>query len=95
MSDARTFEWDDAKAASNLIKHGIAFSEAIRVFRDPLCVDVDVFRSEDQESRWKAIGTIQGRLFTVVYTVRAGVTRLISARRCNSSERRLYGANNG
>jgi uncharacterized DUF497 family protein len=68
MSDNRTFEWDDAKAASNLAKHDIALLEAIRVFRDPAYVDVDVFRLQDQESRRKAIGAIQGRLFTLAYT---------------------------
>jgi uncharacterized DUF497 family protein len=47
MSDNRTFEWDDAKAASNLAKHDIAFSEAIRVFRDPAYVDLDVSRLQD------------------------------------------------
>jgi uncharacterized DUF497 family protein len=31
-----TFEWDDAKAAANLKKHGVAFDEAASLFRDPL-----------------------------------------------------------
>ena len=30
------FEWDDAKAESNLTKHGVDFMEAMSVFRDPL-----------------------------------------------------------
>jgi hypothetical protein len=29
-----TFEWDDAKAASNLCKHGVSFDEAVTVFGD-------------------------------------------------------------
>ena len=33
------FEWDEAKAAANLIKHHISFEEAITVFDDPLYVD--------------------------------------------------------
>ncbi|WP_281004821.1 BrnT family toxin [Mesorhizobium hawassense] len=28
------FEWDDEKAASNLAKHGVAFSDAKRLFDD-------------------------------------------------------------
>ena len=31
-----TFEWDDEKAAENLTKHAISFSEASTVFADPL-----------------------------------------------------------
>ena len=30
------FEWDSAKAATNLSKHGVSFEEAATVFRDPL-----------------------------------------------------------
>jgi|GEM_PF-4916836 len=30
------FAWDEKKAASNLVKHGISFDEAAPVFGDPL-----------------------------------------------------------
>jgi uncharacterized DUF497 family protein len=30
------FEWDRAKAASTLRKHGVSFETAVRVFADPL-----------------------------------------------------------
>ena len=30
------FEWDPAKAADNLAKHGVSFEEAATVFRDGL-----------------------------------------------------------
>jgi uncharacterized DUF497 family protein len=30
------FDWDVAKAASNVSKHGVTFEEAMTVFRDPL-----------------------------------------------------------
>jgi uncharacterized DUF497 family protein len=91
MVDNRVFEWDDAKALSNLAKHGVSFDEMVRVFRDPRRVEMNTSRPEDREPRIKAVGAIQGRLFTVVYTIRAGATRMISARRCNPTEKRLYG----
>jgi uncharacterized DUF497 family protein len=34
-----SFEWDDAKAASNLAKHRVSFIAACQVFNDPLAVD--------------------------------------------------------
>ncbi|MGH7635644.1 MAG: BrnT family toxin, partial [Gemmatimonadaceae bacterium] len=37
---ALEFEWDSAKAASNLSKHGIGFEEAVTVFDDPLSTTV-------------------------------------------------------
>ena len=32
------FEWDEAKDASNLRKHGVSFHEAVDVFDDPFCL---------------------------------------------------------
>jgi hypothetical protein len=35
------FEWDDAKADSNLAKHGVAFVEAVLAMKDPLSLDFE------------------------------------------------------
>lgn len=91
MNSGRQFEWDDAKAQSNLAKHGVLFAYAARVFLDPDVVDFDASKPEDGEVRRKAVGVIEGRLFVVVYTVRDEVVRVISARRCNAAEARRYG----
>ena len=85
------FEWDDAKAEANLTKHGVSFEIAVAVFADPDRADFDASRSEEGEVRRKTVGKIQGRLFTVVYTIRADVCRIISARRANAKESRNYG----
>jgi uncharacterized protein len=85
------FEWDDAKAQSNLAKHGMRFDVAIRVFDDPHQWRGDVSRPQDAESRLKTVGVIEGRLITVVYTLRSGAIRIISARRANVKESRSYG----
>jgi uncharacterized DUF497 family protein len=58
---------------------------------DPEKIDFDASRPEDNEVRRKLVGMIEGRHFTVVYTVRDGVIRLISARRANDQEMRRYG----
>ncbi len=92
MNPRRSFEWDDAKAQSNLAKHGVPFAYAVRVFLDPHLIDFDASKPEDGEIRRKAVGGIEGRLFTVVYTERHDVLRIISARRCNATETRRYGA---
>ncbi len=44
------FEWDSAKAAANLRKHGVAFEDAVRVFADPGHIS-DVDRIENGELR--------------------------------------------
>ena len=91
MEEAVDFDWDDAKAASNLAKHGVPFEYAARVFLDASKVDFDVSRAVDGEQRRKVIGVIEGRLYVVVYTIRETRLRLISARRCNATEENAYG----
>jgi uncharacterized DUF497 family protein len=92
MTGGRAFEWDDAKAESNLTKHGVPFAYATRVFLDAAMIDIDASREGDGEARRKAVGMIEGRVFTVVYSERAGSIRIISARRCNAKEARVYEA---
>jgi uncharacterized protein len=87
----RVFDWDDAKAASNLAKHGVPFEYAARVFLDEAVVDFDASREADGEARRKAVGQIEGRIFTVVYAQRGDAIRIISARRANAMERKVYG----
>jgi uncharacterized protein len=89
------FVWDEAKAQSNLRKHGISFEEAALVFDDPLATSVHD-RIMDGEVRWHIIGMGKGcLLLLVVHTFReiadTEVVRIISARRAEPYERRLYG----
>ena len=45
-----TFEFDPAKAAANLKKHGVSFDEARTVFNDPLAQTFpDELHSEDED----------------------------------------------
>jgi uncharacterized DUF497 family protein len=88
------FEWDAAKARSNLAKHGVSFELAARVFDDPLHV-VLPDRIEDGEQRWHCVGTVGGIVLLVVvhtYPDPGDETRirLIGARKATSHERRRY-----
>lgn len=94
MNESTCFEWDLAKADSNIRKHGISFELAVRVFADPLHV-TDQDRVEDGEYRWRAVGIVEGvRLIVVAYTWRddenVEVVRIISARPAERAERRRY-----
>jgi hypothetical protein len=92
MNSGRAFDWDDGKASSNLAKHGVPFDYATREFLDPRSVDFDASREGDGEIRRKVVGMIEGRLFVVVYTDREGVRRIVSARRANAREQKVYDA---
>lgn len=84
------FEWDPQKNESNLAKHGISFVAAAGVFDDPMRIELDSSKPEYGESRNKAIGMMESKHFTVMYTDRGEVRRIISARRSRTNERRQY-----
>jgi uncharacterized DUF497 family protein len=84
-------EWDAAKAASNLQKHGVAFEDAERVFYDAGRIETYDGRENHGEDRWATIGLVYAAVLYVVYTVRNEDTiRLISARKANASEQKQY-----
>ena len=84
------FDWDDRKAAANLAKHGISFEQAVTAFDDPEFLDVYDAAHSASEDRWIRIGLSDCGVLAVVYTARKGRHRIISARRANREERRLY-----
>ncbi len=84
------FEWDDAKAQSNLTKHGVSFPEAATVFADPAAVYLD---DGSGTSRMVVIGTsLRERLLYVVHVERGRRDRIISARPATPAERDVYEA---
>ena len=84
------FEWDDVKNASNIGKHGVSFATALRIFEGRMLTYLDV-RFDYGEKREISIRLIDEVLhLTVVHTGRDGKTRIISARRANGAERKLY-----
>ncbi len=85
------FEWDTAKAAANLAKHGIAFEEALVVFADPSRMEEEDTRKHYGETRINTTGMMGTLLVvTITHTSRNGVTRLISARPASRKERKKY-----
>lgn len=92
MSDLH-FEWDPRKAATNLRKHGVSFSEAETVFSDEYGLLIDDPEHSLDEDRFVLLGvSAASRLLVVVHCYRAGyqVIRIISARKADRIERRQY-----
>jgi uncharacterized DUF497 family protein len=84
------FEWDDAKAASNLKKHEVSFEDAREIFKDAFSVELPNADIEDGEHRFSIIGMAVGRLLYVAYTERRDRIRIISARKANKREQYGY-----
>ncbi len=82
------FEWDDNKNRSNQLKHGISFEDASKVFDDPH--RIQYINSSGNEKRFITVGKVIKFIITLVYTVRVGVLRIISARQASATERNAY-----
>ena len=89
------FEIDPAKDEINRFKHGVRLAFGLKVFGDPDHVTVETVRIGDEEERLKAIGLVDGKLFTAVHVWRDDVIRFISVRRSNSGEQRDYHRDSG
>jgi uncharacterized DUF497 family protein len=67
------FEWDARKAATDVRKHGVPFSEAATVFADPDALDGPDLKHSVQEHRFLRLGrSLAGRVLIVAYTIRGG-----------------------
>lgn len=84
------FEWDDAKAAANLAKHGVTFEQAREAFSDPFAIDFVDDRANYREHRLILLGMVENRLLVVAHTLRGEEVRIISAREAEPYERRRY-----
>ena len=82
------FEFDPAKSAANLEKHGIDFTHVQALWQDVMRVEIPA-RTVD-EPRWLVIGRIGDKHWSAVVTYREGRTRIISARRSRKEEVALY-----
>jgi hypothetical protein len=84
------FEWDQAKARSNLEKHGVSFLTAAAIFLNERLERVDD-REDYGEVRWIALGRVDIEVYRVVYTWRAeNFVRIVSAQRASKDEEEIY-----
>ena len=84
-----SYEWDDAKAAANFAKHGLAFEVAVLAFADPQALRIPDRRRDYGEDRFNLFGRIPldgvAVIIVVCYVARHRI-RLISARFANRRE---------
>jgi uncharacterized DUF497 family protein len=89
------FEWDEAKAASNLKKHGVSFHEAKSVFYDEGALQFyDESNSIIGDDRFLMLGaSTLSNVLLVCHCERedGSKIRLISARKATRNERKHYG----
>lgn len=62
------FEWDEEKLRANLAKHGVDFSQAVRIFREDHVEGEDP--RSDKEIRFLAVGEADGQGYVVAFVWR-------------------------
>jgi len=88
-----TFDWDEKKNRTNILKHGISFEEAKTVFYDN---DAIVFDDPDHsygEERFLILGVSFSDKICIVshcYRMSDTIIRIISARKATKSETIIY-----
>ena len=83
------FDWDEAKSLRTLRERGFGFDYAAGIFSS-LTLEKQDDRRDYGESRIQAIGRVNDDVLFVVYTNRNEVRHIISARRANRKERKLW-----
>ena len=73
------FEWDFAKAALNVQKHGVDFETAKLVFKDKYRrIFLDIKHSQF-EARYFCVGKVAGKIIKVRFVYRQGKIRIFGA----------------
>lgn len=83
------FEYDPAKSAANLAKHGIDFETAQALWSDDRYIEGPT--ASPDEERWMRVAVLDGKLGSAIFTYRNGRIRLISVRRSRPKEALQYG----
>ena len=83
------YEWDKMKNEINQQKHELSFEDAYLVFEGECVTFVDD-RFTYNESRLITLGKLEGRVVVIVHTPRQNKTRIISMRKANHREQKIY-----
>ncbi len=84
-------EWDEVKRRGNLKDHGVDFRDAALIFENPV-IEAEDTRAEYGETRYRALGHVDGDYFMVAFTWRGRNRRIISAWKVDDDGRRRYQA---
>jgi len=87
------FEWDTAKAVTNIKKHGVSFEEAKSVFFDEFAVQFFDQNNTDSEDRFLMLGmSNETNLLLICHCERddGNSIRVISARKATKNESKSY-----
>jgi uncharacterized DUF497 family protein len=81
------FDWDDANL-EHIEAHNVTQEEAEEALTDPARIGLPVYNTSG-ETRYGSLGrTESGRILAVIFTIRNGRVRVVTAREGNPTEKR-------
>jgi uncharacterized protein len=83
--------YDPEKRDWTLVARGLDFERCPEVFGD-VHMSVEDIREDYGEARFITIGNLDARLVILVWTPRSGSRRIISMRKANEREQKIYEA---
>ena len=83
------FEWDERKRLINRAKHGLDFSQVVDFDFETAIHEPDR-RGDYGEERVISTGYLLGRLCVLFWTNRSGRYRIISLRKANDREEKIF-----
>ena len=92
QNESFEFEWDKGNSRKSLTKHGVTTDDVESVFSLKLAVPIgrQISPAVDEERLCVVGPSRESRLLSVVFTLREGRVRTISARLASRKERKLY-----
>ena len=88
------FEWDEAKRIMTLVERKLDFADGVTLFDGRPTIMLGAVRNG--EARWLTVGLMDnGKCYSVVWTQRDQMVRIISYRRSHDDEERTYHARHG
>jgi len=82
-------QFDEAKRQRTLEKRGVDFADAANVFEQPNFTQEDD-RYDYPETRYQTYGLIEGRMVMFAWTPTVDGIRVISMRKCNEREQKIF-----
>ena len=84
-----SIEWNEEKNIKNRDKHGLCFEDAEYVFQGEVVTFIDD-RRDYGEVRYITLGQLVGRTVVIAHTYRESRIRVISMRKANEREQKIY-----
>lgn len=81
--------WDEDKRLKNIARHGIDFVDAEIIFDYPMLTREDD-RERYGEQRLQSLALLEGRVVFVVWTERESGAHIISIRKAEKHEQKIY-----